>query len=54
MSIDVQKLSMQINYILAEHSECQNKCLGERKLDLGQHRNHVAQIIAYFALGMEN
>jgi hypothetical protein len=54
MAIDVQKLSVQINYILSEHSECQSKCLGQRKLDLEQHQNYVANIIAYFALGMEN
>ena len=54
MSIDVQHLSLQIEYILAEHYSCNEKCLGERKLDLDQHRHYLANIISYYALGMSN
>ena len=53
MAIDIQRLSLQIEYILAEHADCNEKCLGDRKLDLDQHRHYLSQIIAYYALGMD-
>ncbi len=54
MTIDVQKLSLQIDYILAEHWSCDQKCLGDRKIDMDQHRDFISYIIAYYALGMSH
>ena len=54
MTIDVQKLGLQIEYILAEHASCHEKCLSDRKLDLDQHRHYLANLIAYYALGMDS
>ena len=53
MVIDVERLSLQVGYILAEHYGCNQKCLGDRKLDLDQHREYLSNLIAYYALGMD-
>ena len=51
MAISLSRIIYQTKIILREHSECDRKCLGDRQLDLEQHTNYVAQIIAYYALG---
>jgi hypothetical protein len=51
MSVSVSRIIYQTKIILMEHSECDRRCLGEKKLDLEQHTNHIAQIIAYYTLG---
>jgi hypothetical protein len=50
MAISLSRIIEQTKIIMQEHSECDRKCLGDRQLDLQQHTNHVAQIIAYYTL----
>jgi hypothetical protein len=51
MAISVSRIIYQTEIILREHAFCEQKCLGERKLDLEQHTKYVAHLIAYYALG---
>ena len=51
MAVSLSRLIAQNKIILREHSNCEMRCLGGRILDLEQHTNYVAHILAYYALG---
>jgi hypothetical protein len=52
--VDIKQAIQQTYIINAEHENCERRCLGDRQLDIEQHSNYVAHIIAYYMLGLSN
>jgi len=58
VAVDISRISKLAEIVIAEHTYCDRRCLNDnqlegRQMDIDHHTKYVAQIIGYFALGLD-